>query len=143
MNLVANQAVRQTVHADKTPVLFLSPDARGGRILGWRRVEDSVAWTFQVDRPGRYRPSIEFNNPESLNCYGRRFEVTVAGQTLRASVPLSGRHYRYDRYRLAGAFTLKPGVHTLTVKPYVLDPGILMNLRAVVLEPVAPGRRSK
>ena len=143
VNLVANQAVRQTVHADKTPVLFLSPDARGGRILGWRRVEDSVAWTFQVDRPGRYRPSIEFNNPESLNCYGRRFEVTVAGQTLRASVPLSGRHYRYDRYRLAGAFTLKPGVHTLTVKPYVLDPGILMNLRAVVLEPVAPGRRSK
>lgn len=136
VNLVANQAVRQTAHADKTPVLFLSPDAQGGRILGWQRVEDSVAWTFRVDQPGRYRPVIEFNNPESLNCYGRRFEIAVAGQALRASVPLSGRHDCYGRYQLAGAFSLKRGTHTLTVKPYVLDPGILMNLRAVILAPL-------
>jgi len=53
-----------------------------------------------------YMASIEFNNPESLNCYGRRFEMAVARQALRASVPLSGRHDRYDRYRLAGTFTL-------------------------------------
>ena len=91
----------------------------------------------RVDRPGRYRPVFEFNNPESLNCYGRRFEITVAGQALRASVPLSGRHDCYGQYQLAGAFTLKRGLHTLTVKPYVLDPGILMNLRAVTLAPVA------
>ena len=138
--LVANEAVRKTEHADKTPKLFLSPDAWGGRIMGWSRAEDSVSWTFRIDRPGRYRPAIEFNNPESLNCYGRRFEMTVAGQALRASVPLSGRHDRYDRYSMAGAFTLKRGVHTLTVKAYVLDPGILMNLRAVHLAPVSQSR---
>ena len=132
--LVASQAVRQTTHTDKTPALFLALDALGGRIMGWRRIEDSVEWTFRVDSPGRYQPAIEFNNPESLNCYGRRFEMTVAGQTLRGSVPLSGRHDRYDRYRLAGAFALKRGMHTLTIKPYVLDPGILMNLRAVILQ---------
>ena len=135
--LIANQATRQTTHVDKTPVLFLAPDAWGGRIMGWRRIEDSVVWTFRVDQPGRYRPVIEFNNPESLNIYGRRFEMTVAGQALRASVPLSGRHDRYDRYQMAGAFKLKRGTHTLMVKPYALDPGILMNLRAVSLEPVA------
>ena len=135
--LVANQASRETAHADKSPVTFVAPDALGGRIMGWRRIEDSVVWTFRVDQPGRYRPAIEFNNPESLNIYGRRFEMTVAGQALRASVPLSGRHDRYDRYQMAGAFKLKRGTHTLTVKPYALDPGILMNLRAVSLTPVA------
>jgi len=139
--LVANQATRQTAHADKSPVTFVAPDALGGRIMGWRRVEDSVVWTFRVDQPGRYRPAIEFNNPESLNIYGRRFEMTVAGQVLRASVPLSGRQDRYDRYQLAGAFKLKRGTHTLTVKPYALDPGILMNLRAVILEPVGQSQR--
>jgi len=134
--LTANQATRGTIHADGQPALFLSPDARGGRIMGWTRIEDHVAWTFRVDRAGRYRASLEFNNPESLNVYGRRLEMTVAGQTLHASVPLSGRHGRFDRYTLAGAFDLAAGIHTLTVKPYVLDPGILMNLRAVVLEAV-------
>jgi alpha-L-fucosidase len=133
--LTANQAVLRTTHADGKPVLFPSPDALGGRIMGWKRLEDYVEWTFRIDRAGRYRPSFEFNNPESLNCYGRRLEMTVAGQTLRASVPLSGRHGRFDRYPMAGAFTLKRGEHTLTVKPNVLDPGILMNLRAVLLSP--------
>jgi len=133
--LTANQAALRTSHADGQPALFLSPDAWGGRILGWKRIEDRLEWTFQVDRGGRSRPAFEFNNPESLNCYGRRLEISVAGQTLRASVPMSGRHGRYDLYRMAGAFALKPGRHTLTLKPYVLDPGILMNLRAVLLAP--------
>ncbi len=119
-----------------TPALFLSPDARGGRILGWKRLEDSVEWTFQVDCGGHFRPAFEFNNPESLNCYGRRLEMTVAGQTLHASVPMSGRHHRYDTYRMAGSFSLAAGVHILTFKPYILDPGILMNLRAAILNPV-------
>jgi hypothetical protein len=37
---------------------------------------------------------------------------------------------------MAGAFNLTPGVHTLTIKPYILDSGILMNLRAVTLKPL-------
>jgi alpha-L-fucosidase len=133
--LTANQAALKTAHADGSPVLFLSPDALGGRIMGWKRLEDRVEWTFRVDRKGCYRPSFEFNNVESLNCYGRRLEMSVAGQTLCASVPISGRHGRYEAYRMAGSFTLEPGEHTLSVKPYVLDPGILMNLRAVKLTP--------
>ena len=134
--LIANQAERRTHHADGAPALFLSPDALGGRIMGWKRPEDFVAWTFRLDRAGRYRPSFAFNNAESLNIYGRRLAMTVAGQTLRASVPLSGNHGRYDRYLMAGAFELPAGEHTLTVAPYILDPGILLNLRDVVLEPV-------
>lgn len=133
--LTANQAQLRTSHADAQPALFLSPDALGGRILGWTRREDRVEWTFHVDAGGRFRPAIEFNNPESLNVYGRRLEMSVAGQTLRASVPLSGRHGRYEWYRMAGTVTLAAGVHTLTVAPYVLDPGILMNLRSVMLQP--------
>ncbi len=133
--LTANQAALRTAHADGKPALFLSPDALGGRIMGWKRVEDYVEWTFRVDRPGRFRPSFEFNQPESLNCYGRRLEMAVAGQAVRASVPLSGRHGQYARYPMAGAFRLARGTHTLTLKPTVLDPGILMNLRAVILEP--------
>lgn len=136
--LTANQADLRTAHADGKPAIFLSPDACGGRVLGWKRLEDRVEWTFHVDQPGRFRPAFEFNNPESLNVYGRRLAMTVAGQTLRASVPLSGRHGRYESYRMAGAFTLEPGVHRLTLSPYVLDPGILMNLRAVVLTPAPP-----
>ncbi len=133
--LTANQAALKTALADGSPVLFLSPDALGGRIMGWKRIEDRVEWTFRVEREGCFRPSFEFNNVESLNCYGRRLEMSVAGQTLRASVPVTGRHGRYERYRMAGAFSLKPGGHTLSVSPTVLDPGILMNLRAVRLTP--------
>jgi alpha-L-fucosidase len=133
--LTANQAQLRTMHADGQPALFLSPDALGGRILGWKRREDQVEWTFRIDAGGGFRPAFEFNNPESLNCYGRRLEMTVAGQTVRASVPMSGRHGRYEWYRMAGTFTLEAGVHTLTVAPYVLDPGILMNLRSVMLNP--------
>lgn len=134
--LTANQASLHTTHEDGTPALFLSPDAWGGRIMGWKRRDDGVAWTFQLDRTGHYRPVLLFNNPESLNCFGRRLEMTVAGQTLRASVPMSGRHGRYDRYPLVGVFALAEGTHTLSITPYVLDPGILMNLRAVMLEPM-------
>ena len=134
--LPAHQAVMTTSHPDQKPALFLSPDARGGRIMGWRRIEDRVEWTFRIDKPGRFRPSIEFNNPESLNVYGRRYEMSVNGQSLRASVPLSGRHDRYDRYTMAGGFKLPRGEHTLSVRAYCLDPGILMNLRAVLLDPV-------
>jgi len=137
--LTANQAALRTSHSDATPALFLSPDALGGRIMGWKRQEDCVTWTFQLDHPGRFRPVLLFNNPESLNCFGRRLEMTVAGQTLRASVPISGRHGRFDRYPMAGAFTLSKGMHTLAINPTVLDPGILMNLRAVILEPVVGG----
>ncbi|MEI6521140.1 MAG: alpha-L-fucosidase [bacterium] len=134
--LTANHAKLKTIHADNKPILFLSPDALGGRIIGWSRIVDSVEWTFKVEHAGRYQSSFEFNNPESLNVYGRRFEMTVSGQKLRASVPLSGRHGRFDWYTMAGAFNLSPGVHTLTIKPYILDPGILMNLRAVSLKPL-------
>jgi len=134
--LTANQASHHTTHADGKPALFLSPDALGGRIMGWSRREDSISWTFQLDHAGRFRPVLLFNNPESLNCYGRRLEMTVSNQALRASVPLSGHHGRFDRYQMAGAFALPEGMHTLSITPYVLDPGILMNLRAVVLEPI-------
>ena len=134
--LTANHANLRTAHADGKPVLFLSPDACGGRILGWRRKEDYLEWTFRINRAGSYRPSFEFNNPESLNCYARRLEIAVAGQSLHASVPMSGRHGRFDLYSLAGAFRLSSGEYTLTIKPTMLDPGILMNFRAVVLDRV-------
>ncbi len=64
-----------------------------------------------------------------------RLVMTVDGQRLRASVPLRGRHRHYDRYTMVGTFALPPGEHTLTLAPYILDPGILMNLRDVMLEP--------
>jgi alpha-L-fucosidase len=134
--LAANHAKLKTIHTDNKPILFLSPDALGGRIMGWSRIDNGVEWTFKVEHAGRYQPSFEFNNPESLNVYGRRFEMSVSGQTLRASVPLSGRHGRFECYTMAGAFNLTPGVHTLTIKPYILDSGILMNLRAVTLKPL-------
>ncbi len=132
--LTTNQAKLKTSDIDEKPVLFLSPDASGGRIMGWKKLEDYVEWTFIVEQGGQFQPSFEFNNPESLNIYGRRFEMQVDGQSLRASVPMSGRHGRYDIYTMAGTFDLKPGLHTLTIKPYILDPGILMNLRAVILQ---------
>lgn len=132
--LTANAAT--VTNESGAPAIAYYPDARGGRLTNWVQVDDAAAWRFMVDAPGEFTVSIDFQNSDRLNAYARRFEVTSAGQTLRASAPQTGRLYQFHRYRMTGRLRLEKGQHTLTVKPYLLGTGVLMNLRAVILQPV-------
>ena len=134
--LTANAARTEAAGAGVTPALTLSPDALGGRLLNWSRLGDRAAWEFEVDRGGEFAASFEFNNPDRSNSYSRRLVMRVSGQELRASAPQSTWLHQWESYRLAGRFTLGAGRHTLTMEPYMLSAGILMNLRAVRLDPL-------
>ncbi len=132
--LTANAAT--VTNAGGSPAIAYYPDARGGRLTNWVQADDTAKWEFVVDTPGEFTVSIDVQNSDRLNAYARRFALTAADQTLCASAPQTGRLHQFHRYHLAGRLRLEKGQHTLTVKPYMLDTGVLMNLRAVILQPV-------
>lgn len=134
--LTANAAQLGTDVADSaTPRLFNSPDALGGKLMGWTQKEDWAAWDFVVETPGEYGVRLEFSNPDRINSYTRRLVVRCAGQELRCAAPQTGRLFEFHTYDLAGRFVLPAGRATLRVQPYLVENGALITLRAVVLEP--------
>ena len=129
--LTANAA---TIGSDAPPAqLSYAPNALGGKLFGWKRIEDYAEWEFVVETPGVFQVFIEYNNVIENYQWERHLEIRVGAQRLHATAPRNGRLFAFASYRLAGRLTLEAGEHTLTVKPSLLDSGPLLTLRAVRL----------
>jgi arylsulfatase A-like enzyme len=98
----------------------------------WTQPEDWASWDFDVATPGKYEVEV------LQGCVGGGSEVAVevGGQTLKFTVEGTG-HFQNFIQRTIGVVELAPGKQTLAVKPQNKQGAAVMDLRRVVLRPVA------
>ena len=96
----------------------------------WTNPADTAAWTFRIDRPGKFKVAAEIAAVGS-----GKFEILVGGQKLSGTAPDTKDYTKFKRTNLSGTFDLPAGSVTLTVKP-VAEGWQPMNLRTLTLTPV-------
>ena len=100
-----------------------------GNIGYWTNPEDTADWTFKIDRPGKFKLSVEIAAENS-----GKFQVMVGGQTLEATAPATGDYTKFQLLNLGGELELaSPGTFKLTVKP-IATGWQPMNLHSITLE---------
>lgn len=95
----------------------------------WTNPADTAAWTFQIDRPGKFKVSAEIAAEESA-----KFELIVGEQKLSGASPATKDFTKFKKTSLGGTFDLPAGSVTITVKP-IAEGWQPMNLRSVTLQP--------
>jgi alpha-L-fucosidase len=138
-------AVRPILQQSDGSVRLLASEAelRGGlqyelgggkdNIGYWTNPADTAAWTFQVDRPGKFHLVADIAAEES-----GKFEVIAAAQNLPGAAPATGSYTVFNSTNLAGTLEIpNPGLVTLAVHP-VAQGWHPMNLRSLRLLPAGP-----
>jgi len=95
----------------------------------WTNADDSVAWSFKVEKPGRFNVTAVVATPAQSS----RFEIAVGDQKLAVEVSSTGGYQSFKTVEL-GKIELKRGVCELSVRP-LRDGWQPINLRSVVLKP--------
>lgn len=97
----------------------------------WTDAKDVVEWTFDVDKAGTYRLSMEVAAPDDSS--GATFEVRCGKSVLNGKVPATGDWTKFTTLEL-GVVELKAGKGIkLTVKALTKPGNAVMNLRSVKL----------
>ncbi len=97
----------------------------------WTDPGDWADWEFKLITPGKFELTAE-----TAALGAGSFEVSVAGQTLRAQPPATGDYGKYVTVKLGAIDLSTPGRMVLAVHP-VKDGWQPVNLRAIRLEPVS------
>jgi hypothetical protein len=100
----------------------------------WTKPEDWADWEFDVPAAGKYE--VEITQGCGKGSGGAQVAVEVAGATLKFTVQDTG-HFQNFIQRTIGTVELAAGKATLAVKPQTKPGGAVMDLRRVVLRPVA------
>jgi alpha-L-fucosidase len=102
----------------------------------WTNKNDWVSWDFRVKTPGKFNVEIV------LSCIaddaGSDYAVTVAGQTLHATVESTGDWNKFVARSLGTITVRDPGRYMAVVTPTTMPHGAVMNLESVTLKPVKP-----
>jgi arylsulfatase A-like enzyme len=100
----------------------------------WVRADDWVSWDFRVTTPGEFQ--IEILQGCADGSGGSQVDVTVAGQTVAATVEETGGFQKFVA-RVIGRFKIaKAGDYTLLVKPRTKPGAAVMDLKQVRLVPI-------
>jgi arylsulfatase A len=109
------------------------PQPHKNTIGFWTKVEDWVSWDFEVKQAGKFQIVILQGCGNGSG--GAEVEFAVGEQKHKMTVKETGGFQKFIE-REIGVLELKPGKHTLSVKP-LTKPGVaVMDLRQVVLQPV-------
>lgn len=101
----------------------------------WVDPTDYATWDLTVSTPGRFK--IEVLQGCGKGQGGSTVEVSVAEQTLSMTVEDTG-HFQNFVPRVIGTVELKkPGRYLLTLKPKTKAKAAVMDVRQIVLKPVA------
>ena len=98
----------------------------------WSSKDNSVSWSFRVDKPGRYAVSATIAALESSA--GNEYTVSAGAAKLSGLVASTGDWGKFAAAEV-GSIDLPAGVQTLTVTPVKIEGQGLMNLRAIKLSP--------
>ncbi len=98
----------------------------------WQSPTDLAAWSFRVDRPGRYEVSLRLACDEGSA--GNVLVVRVGDQSLSAKVLATGPDWTNYRTNSLGKIHLTAGTHRLVIRSDGAIRGALMDLKAVELK---------
>lgn len=108
-------------------------------VLGyWTNPDDWAEWNFEVTKPGKYE--VEVQQGCGDRCGGAQVDVEIGGQTLKFTVIETG-HFQHMILRTIGAVDLPAGSQTLAIKPRTKPGPAVMDIRRVVLRPLAANSR--
>ena len=96
----------------------------------WTDPADWVDWEVQLERPGRYRVTLETAAVDQ----GMQLLLRAGSATLHVTVPRTGDYTKFQRVE-AGSLELPAGRFTLEVRP-IRDHWRPVNLRSIQLQPV-------
>jgi hypothetical protein len=96
--------------------------------------DDSAARDGAFDPLAPDLPADPFIACDSAEA-GSKFEVRVAGQAVRSTVPGTGGWSKYEELDLGPVMIRKPGDFELEIHPIKMAHGGLMNLKTVKLVP--------
>ena len=96
----------------------------------WLQGQDWVDWDFKPARAGTYNVEADVAAEDATS-----FEVSVGGQTLRATAPNTGSYTKYETLKLGAVQMPSDARATLAVHP-VQEGWKPMNLREIRLAPV-------
>ena len=115
------------------------PQPHKNTIGYWTKADDWVSWDFKVTKPGTFE--MQLTQACGKGSGGSEVNFSVGGQTIKDLVPDTGAFTNWTN-RVIGTFTLpKAGDYSVEVKP-VKKPGVaVMDLRAIILTPVAASRK--
>lgn len=101
----------------------------------WTRGDDWVSWEFTLRKPGTFAVVVMQGCGKGQG--GSAVELAIDGQALPFTVEDTG-HFQNFQARTIGQIKLAhPGRHTLTVKVKKKAADAVMDLRSVILKPVA------
>ncbi len=104
-------------------------------VLGfWTNTADWAEWEFEITTAGAYE--VEFQQGCGPGSGGSEVSVRIGDQALTFTVHETG-HFQHLIQRMIGQVNLTPGKHTLAVKPQTKRGAAVMDLRRIVLRPVA------
>jgi hypothetical protein len=117
------------------PRLRYEPSEKKNTLGYWTSAEDSASWEVDFRQAGEF--TVEVLQGCGKGSGGAEVALTCDGQTLTFLVEDTG-HFQNFKAREVGRLTIgKPGVKTFAVKPRSKPGAAVMDLRQVVLRPVA------
>jgi arylsulfatase A-like enzyme len=125
-------ASKAQVHGEK---LRYEPEPQKNTLGYWTRVEDWASWDFETPNAGKYEVEIQ----QGSGAADAEVAIEVADQTLTFRVIPTG-HFQHFILRTIGTVDLPAGELTLAVKPRSKPGAAVMDLRRVVLRPIAAPR---
>ena len=116
-------------------VLRYEPQPFKNTLGWWGRADDWAEWIFELPASGRY--SVEILQGCGKGSGGSEVAFSVAGQQLVTTVLDTG-HFQNFTNRTLGEVQLPAGLHSFQVRPIKKPGGAVMDLRQIVLHPIAP-----
>jgi len=107
------------------------------RIGFWTDSTDSVRWSYQPTRPGKYEIALTYSLADGE---GSEIEIELGGEKHAAHLPPTGSWYRY-RTRMVAKGTLDgAGPVSIIVRCTEKTGPAVMNLKSVILRPISEGK---
>ena len=96
----------------------------------WTSDRDWIAWSFEIDKPGRFNVTATLATPAQST----KFEIAVCDRKLAAEVTNTGGYQSFKALNLGTVEIRRQGPCELSIKP-VRNQWQPINLRSVVLKP--------
>jgi len=106
----------------------------GVTIANWRHLEDSAAWRFHIDDPGKYRVDLEYAcDPADA---GSEVQVAFAGTNLDATIQSTGDSKTFKSFPAGEVSISSAGWHELQITPKAIPHNSVMILKSVHVVPI-------
>ncbi len=107
----------------------------GFHISKWTGPEDTVDWSFYVDKPGVFKVNITYAADKEWE--GRPFEIKIGPSILNPKVIHTGDLFNYNQFPVGYCEFKEAGYYTLKMRPLSSSDSYLMYLRSITLIPVS------